>query len=40
MSVHERTDIDDKGTNQVTGVERGAREALVDGRSGRGSWGK
>jgi hypothetical protein len=40
MSVHERTDVEHKGTDKVTGLERGIGAALVNARDCRSSWGK
>jgi len=40
MSVYERTDVEYKGTGEVTGLEGGVREPMVDGRGGGGSWGE
>ena len=37
MSVHERTDIERKGTEWVTGIERSDVGSVVYGRGGTGS---
>ena len=37
---HERTDIDHKGTDEVTDLERRTGGTLVRARGGRGSWGE
>ncbi len=34
MSVDERTDVEHKGTGEVTGLERSVGGALVDGKGG------
>jgi hypothetical protein len=40
MSVYERTDVDDKGTDKVTDLERSVGGALVHARDGRSSGGE
>ena len=40
MSVDERTEIDHKGTDKVTGLERGIGGALIHARDGRSSGGE
>ena len=40
MSVYERTDVDHKGTDKVTDLERGIGAALVHARGGRSSGGE
>jgi hypothetical protein len=40
MSVYERTDVDYKGTDQVTDLERGIGAVLVNARDCRSSGGK
>ena len=40
MSVYERIDVEHKGTDKVTDLERSAGGALVDTRGSRGSCGE
>jgi len=40
VSVYERTDIDDKGTDKATDLERSIGEVLVHARDGRSSGGE
>ena len=40
MSVYERTDVEHKGTDEVTDLERSVGGALVDTRGGGGSCGE
>jgi len=40
VSVYERTDVDDKGTDKATDLERSIGEVLVHARDGRSSGGE